>query len=247
MTPVAHYDSLTSPRDDMLLDLPFREGVGALTYDVAKPHHPVTLVATPTWTPLASGLGTLNFGGLGANEYLECPGADCVDLDFTNHNYSIWGWFNWTVNEFSQIIIGRYEVSVSGWELYLTEAAGIHYLTLRHHHAATLVPPVTGVPRTGAYSVGWTPGVDHFFGVLRIGANVAFVRNGILLETVSDVMVDPETSAEDLVIGCRYSKDANFFDGMQYRPRIAGGLILDGIRTTRDFDRVYEREAVWFP
>ena len=241
MTPVAHYDSLISPRDDVLLDLPFREGVGALTCDVAKPHHPVALVNTPTWAAEASGLGLLDFAGSPADEYLECPGADSADLNFMAHNYSLWGWINWDpAIETSQIVIARYEVSVCGWELYLTEAGGVHYLTLRHHHAGG------ATVRTGAYSIGWTPGTDWFFGVLRVGTGVAFTRNGVLLTTVSDVMIDPETCAEDLVVGCRYTKDANFFDGTMYRPRIAGGTILDGIRTTKQFDQIYQREAVWF-
>ena len=234
-----HYDSLTSPRDDMLLDLPFREGVGIITQDVAKPHHPVTLVNTPTWAAEASGLGVLDFAGDPANEYLQCLGADCADLDFMAHNYSLWGWLNWTINDTSQIVIARYELSVGGWELYLTEAAGIHYLTLRHHHAGG------ATVRTGAYSIGWTPGTDWFFGILRVGTGVAMTRNGVLVPTTSDVMIDPETTNQDLVIGCRFTKDTNFFKGTMYRPRIAGGTILDGIRTTVDFARVYEREAVW--
>lgn len=240
MSWVAHYDSLTSPRDDMLLDLPFREGVGAITQDVAKPHHPVTLVATPTWAAEASGLGVLDFAGLGPNEYLQCLGADSADLDFMAHNYSLWGWLNWTINETSQIVIARYEVFVSGWELYLTESAGVYYLSLRHHHAGG------ATNRTSAYSIGWTPGTDWFFGILRVGAGVAMTRNGVAVPTTSEVMIDPETCSKDLVIGCRYTKDANFFDGTMYRPRIAGGTILDGIRTTVDFARVYEREGVWF-
>jgi len=238
MSWVAHYDSLISPRDDMLLDLPFREATGAITQDVAKPHHPVDLVGAPTWAPLASGLGTLDFDG--DTQYLECAGADCADLDFTNHNYSIWGWFNWNIHEYSQILIGRYELSVSGWELYLTQAAGGNYMTLRHHHAGG------ATTRTAMYSLGWTPGVDWFFGVLRFGTGIAMVRNGVVVPTVGDVMIDPETCAEDLTIGVRYSKNANFFDGMMYRPRIAGGLMLDGIRTNVQFDQTYQREGVWF-
>ncbi len=234
-----HYDSLTSPRDDMLLDLPFREGVGIITQDVAKPHHPVTLVNTPTWAAEASGLGVLDFAGDPANEYLQCLGADCADLDFMAHNYSLWGWLNWTINDTSQIVIARYELSGGGWALYLTEAAGIHYLTLRHHHAGG------ATVRTGAYSIGWTPGTDWFFGILRVGTGVAMTRNGVLVPTTSDVMIDPETTNQDLVIGCRFTKDTNFFDGTMYRPRIAGGTILDGIRTTVQFSQIYEREAVW--
>ena len=62
------YDSL-SFNHSMLLDLPLREATGAITQDVAKPHHLVTLHNTPTWAEWAgSGLGVLSLNGV--NEYL---------------------------------------------------------------------------------------------------------------------------------------------------------------------------------
>ena len=116
------YDNLGYNRR-MLLDLPFREGIGLVTQDVAKPHHVIDMVNTPTWAALASGKMAINLNG--TNEYLECQGAVCTDLDFTSGDFSVGGWFNWTVNEFSQIIIARYELSVSGWEVYTTRAGAV--------------------------------------------------------------------------------------------------------------------------
>ena len=218
---------------EILLDLPFREGIGIITQDVAKPHHPVTLVNTPTWTALDSGLMTLNLNG--TNEYLQCVGASCTDLDFTSGDYSLGGWLNWTVNEFSQIVIARYELSVSGWELYLTQAGALNYLTIRHHHAAG------ATTRTAAFSLGWTPGTPFFFGMSRSGASAQFYRNGVAVATTSDVLIDPETSAEDLVIGTRYTKDANFFKNMLWRPRLWPKAL-----TALDWRALYELEHGWF-
>ena len=49
-----HYDSLAINRN-IILDLPFREGIGALyTHDISKPHHQLTMVSAPAWTILAS-------------------------------------------------------------------------------------------------------------------------------------------------------------------------------------------------
>jgi len=146
------YDNLGYNRR-MLLDLPFREGIGVITQDVAKPHHPVTLVGAPAWGALVSGKMALTLGGLGSGDYGQILNADSADLGFTSGDFSVGGWINWTVNEFSQIVIARYELSVGGWEVYLTQAAGLHYLTLRLHHAAGLTT------RTAAYSLGWTPGL----------------------------------------------------------------------------------------
>lgn len=228
------YDDI-NVNEDILLDLPFREGTGSITQDIAKPHHPVTLVGAPTWTPLASNLMTLNFDG--TTQYLECPGADCADLDLTNDVYSIWGWFNWTILDDAQIIIGRYEVDDSGWELYLYRTGS---LNLRHHHAGTIVD---GWPRSAAYSMGWTPGVDWFFGVVRLGNMVAMVRNGIQQTVLSSTggIRNAETCTEDLVVGTRFTKNDNFFNGMMWRPRVASGLV-----TPTRFNQVYDREGVWF-
>ncbi|GAG65721.1 unnamed protein product [marine sediment metagenome] len=62
-----HYDALDINRD-IVLDLPFREGIGTITHSVAKTHPEVRLINTPTWTPLDSGLGVLELNG--TNEYL---------------------------------------------------------------------------------------------------------------------------------------------------------------------------------
>ncbi len=237
MTPVAHYDSVDE-QANILLDLPFREGVGIVTQDVAKPHHPMVMVNTPTWAAEGSGLGVLQLDGL--TEYLECDAADCADLDFTSEDYSIGGWLNWTVEEFSQIVIARYELSVSGWEVYLTNAAGLNYLSLRHHHAGG------ATTRTGAFSTGWTPGTNWFFGITRQGPVATMYRGTpggalVAVPTTSDVLIDPETSNQDLVIGTRYTKNANFFKNMLGRPRAWSPAL-----TPAQWGQVFGKEAGWF-
>ncbi len=84
-----HYDDAPINRG-MLLDLPFREATGIITQDVAKPHHPVTLVNTPTWASLASGLSVLDLDG--STEYLQSLNADTADLGFTTGDYSVSAW-----------------------------------------------------------------------------------------------------------------------------------------------------------
>ena len=68
-----HYDALAINRN-IVLDLPLREGIGIITQDLAKPHHPITLHNTPAWTILDSHLGLLTLDG--AAEYLRCLAAD---------------------------------------------------------------------------------------------------------------------------------------------------------------------------
>jgi hypothetical protein len=62
----------------LLLSLPMREGIGAVTYDEARPHHPMTLVHAPAWSQLASGISVLTFDG--ANDYISCSAANSLDL-----------------------------------------------------------------------------------------------------------------------------------------------------------------------
>ena len=74
-----------------LLALPFNEGIGVITKDVAKPEHLITLNVPGggsfTWGKMAiSGRPYLGFtaigGGVADGVYLDCPAADTVDMNF---------------------------------------------------------------------------------------------------------------------------------------------------------------------
>ena len=207
--PTASYDTI-GVNSGILFDLPFREGTGIITQDVAKPHHPITMANTPTWTTLASGLGVLTLDGV--NQYLQCANASSADLGFTTEDYSVSGWFNWTTGgNTSQIIMGRYEVFVGGWELYLYENL---LLTMRHSHAGG------SANRTAVYSAGWAYDTWHFMGFSRSGSTGQFYRNGVALATTGDVLEDPESTTYPLNIGQRYAGNTNYFKGSMYRLRI---------------------------
>lgn len=240
---VVLYDKLGF-NEDILLDLPFREGVGAITRDVAKPHHPVTLVNTPTWTALPSGLMVLNLNGI--NEYLQCLGASCADLNFTIGDYSAGAWINWTDTGQSLIVMGRYRIDSTpttisdGWEIYLDESGGRNTVSERHSHLS--LAPNTN---SNCYSVGWTPGTWWLLGISRIGGNLYPVhyRNGVALDMTYEAsgMLDPDTSIQDLVIGCRWSKDANWYKTMMWRPRVWGRAL-----SAEDWMNIYQLEKGWF-
>jgi len=277
------YDKL-SEYDQILLDLPFHEGMGLVTRDQAKPHHQDVVLNEPgggsfLWDRIAfgrsafdsafardgsdfdsgrasfglgfsldfpspAGVGHLTFAPIGGGAtdgvYLDCAAANCADLDFMAGDYSLGVWFRWETTGNSLIIIGRYEVDVSGWELYLWRAPGpIDYLTLRHHHAGTIVG---ANPRSACYSVGWTPEVWWFMGVSRTGGGEGvFYRNGGAIATVAGGLVDPETCPQDLVLGARYSKDSDWYKGQKWRPR-AWPRIL----TAAEWLNIFEQERHFF-
>lgn len=229
------YDNLNFNKR-ILLDLPFREGRGTITQDVAKPHHPVTLLNTPTWTSLDSGLEVLDFNG--TNEYLQCVAASCTDLNFTSGDYSLGGWFYFeSGGTDDKTLMSRFLLSNNGWELY-------HYtnaiLTLRHHHAAG------ASVRTGAYTGGWSFAKWWFMGISRDGAVAKFYRGDAdgfapLTTTVSTGgLIDPETCTQNLYIG-QDSAGENFYNGMQWRPRV-----WDVTLTEDDWQTIYELEKGWF-
>jgi len=224
------YDKLAT-NHQILLDLPFREAAGAITRDVAKPHHQdVDLIDTPTWAPLVSGLGVIDLNG--TSEYLELALAACADLNFMAGDYSIGCWFYWeSGGEDDQHIIGRYDVDVDGCELYLYYPTGS--LNLRHHHA------VGASLRSACDSYGWTQNVWHFMGVSRSGMAANFYRNGVAVATTCSVggLIDPETCGEDLTIGVRFDKGSEYFKGKLWRPRIWGRVL-----SADEWAQIYEVE-----
>ncbi len=227
---VVMYDSV-DVKENILLDLPFREATGVVTQDVAKLHHPMVMVNTPTWAQE----GTLSVVQLnGTSEYLLSLAADTADLNFIAGDYSLGGWLRWETGEDSQIVMGRYIVSVSGWELYLYFTG---LLTLRHHHAAG------ASTRTGCYSDGWVADTWHHFGVSRSGAAAIHYRNGVALTTTHTAggLINPETNNSNLVIGVRTTLDTNYFSGKLWRPRIYNEAL-----TAADWLAIYEREVGWF-
>lgn len=232
--------------DGLLLGLPFREATGTVTRDVAKPHHgPVTLIGTPTWASLAANdLGILSFNGV--TDYLECAAALTADLNFTSGDYSIVSWINWIDTGSSVMVMGRYGVDLDGWEVYFYAGAQ-DFLQLRHHHASFCppdqVPCPPGFPRTGAYSGGWTPGSWYLMGITRSGAYPRMYRNAQALTVGYSTggVYDPDTCNRDLVIGTRFTKDADWYSGLEWNPRIWNREL-----SSDEMSFIFERERAWF-
>ena len=228
------YDN-KSVNHQILLDLPFIEASGTLyTYDVAKPHHPLTMVHAPTWTTLASDLTVLTFDG--ANDYIWGTALNTTDLDFTTSDYSLGGWFYFaTGGAADKTPLARFLLDNNGWELY-------HYneiLTLRHHHAGTIVD---GHPRSACYSGDWAYDEWCFMGVSRSGTTATFYRNGVSVPTTCSTggLVDPEACAQIFYVSTD-TTITNFLNGMQSRPRI-----WERSLTSSEWSYIFETERHWF-
>ena len=225
------YDKLSLDYN-LLLDLPFREGIGTITRDIAKPHHPLTLNVPGggsfAWGNLVSGCPYLEFiaVGVGANDgvYVDCPAADTGDLDFTSEDYSVGGWFKWdSTGGESEYIIGRGVVETDGWDFYLNISGHLpvgNTISQRHAH----VSGGAGNLKSECFSEGWTPGIWWFFGMSRTGIYTPHYRNGLPVEMDygGATMLDPDSANRDLVIGARNSKNDHWYRGMMWRLRAWG-------------------------
>lgn len=195
----------------LLLSLPMREGTGTvLTQDIARPHHPVLMTHAPVWTQLSSGIWVLDFDG--ASDYLTCAGASCTDLNFIAGDFSIAVWvygddgtgYYGSANS----LMGRYVLNASGWETFLFD----DHLTLRTSQAADSV---------SCYADGYRSLRWQLIGISRSGVYPLMYCNGLGLEMHYEAggIVDPVTSAADLVIGAA-TGHLTYFDGKLWNPRI---------------------------
>ena len=107
----------------------------------------------------------------------------------------------------------------------------LRYLSFRLHHAGG------ATTRTGAFSLGWPFGTLAHFGISKIGDTAYFYRNGEPVVTVSDVLIDPEATTQDLVIGIRYTKDANMLSGLL--PRL---IVAEEGLTAEDWRAMYRQQ-----
>ena len=225
-----HYDD-PAIYDDILLDLPVREGTGLITHDVSKAHRPVTMHNTPTWTEITSGLVVPTHDG--EDQYMRILAANSTELNFTSGDYTIAGWIYLASggSSMSQELISRFELSVSGWELY-SYTNGL--ITMRHNHGGTPL-------RTGFYSAAWAFDTWYFLMVTRHLTSGQFYRDGLPVTTVSDVLVDPGTCNKNLYIGAGAVGASNFHKGMWYRWRV-----WPSAKTAAQAGQIYEKEKYRF-
>lgn len=211
----------------LLLSLPFSEGVGTATVkDIARPHHLVSQANSPAWTQLPSGQPVMSFNGV--NEYLSATGASTADLDFVAGDFSIAMWAYIEDMSSAMILAGRYELDVSGWELYTFN----YYLNLR-------ISTGGADPSVSCYGKTYNPDTWMLLGLSRAGAYPRFWRDGREMEATYETggIPNPTTSAQDLVIGVRYSKNANYLNG-----KLGGLRIWNRALEPYEHRRIYDEE-----
>jgi hypothetical protein len=209
LSPLLAYDKHPL-KSGIVLDLPFNEGGGIVTQDISKAHHRLAAGGAPVWSNLPSGAPVSILNGIG--DYWDSPAAETADLDFTTGDYSLSCWIKPVVSAGAEMIIGRYATNIDGWELYLFDigAGGHASLNLRHSHSS-LNPDLSD----SCYSEGWFEGSWYHLGVSRSGLWPVHYRNGQALTMAYEAggVKSPDSANRDLVIGVRYTKNANYLGG----------------------------------
>jgi len=218
----------------LLLDLPFLEGAGTLTHDYAKPHHELTLNGTPVWTSLANGLMVLDFDDTNP-DWLDCPGADTGDLDFTSEPFSMAVWMNADDLSGNPFLFCRGNAAGGdGWYMVF-ETGVLPYLTFY-----TVTGPGTGTGSGTAEGI-ISAGAWYLVGISRSGAQVQFFVNGIDVTIHGPIHSNPAASVRDLNIGIYGAGGTAPFDGKLWRPRI-----WDRALSAEDWMNLFQLERHWF-
>jgi|GEM_PF-2318871 len=223
---VAGYDKIDVNKG-LLLDLPFEEGVGVLAHDVAKPHHVASLAGhAPAWSEIvSSGLGILDFGA-GLNTYLEIPGADTLDLDFTG-DFSLAAWICPIYTAQPLVIMCRNTTGTCGWCMWLYN--NITYgpiLSFRASHGG--VAPGYSECWAGNFpgSVWQLAGYSYD----SVAQTITCYKNGLPITTnYTPPFPAPVAcgAGNKVLIGCQEGEASNWYEGKMRRPRAWGRTLSD--------------------
>jgi len=195
----------------MLVDLPFTEMSGLVTYDRAKAHHELTLTGGAAWASLPGGAPYLDLSG--GSKYLQCPGAESADVNFTNGDFTFLAWVYNNALGGAQEIVCQGAVDVDGFEFYMFP--GVNTLALRTSQLGSH----TGISAVGAF----IPSQWHLAGVTRHGASGQFYINGDVADTIG-TLIDPVSCAggNKLLVGIQNNEITNGWDGYMGQLRIWG-------------------------
>ncbi len=193
--------------------------------------------AAPAWVQRPSGAWVLEYNG--TSQYMDASNVATRQLDIITQKYTLLCWVHWKDTGQSGIILGRYQLDIEGWEIYFTENAGVYYLTQRHHHAGTVVDTH---PRSASNSEGWLPDTTHHMAVVfnGNGTDCNHFRNGVDLAISSSTggIRDPETCADELIAGSRYTKSDNWYWGWH-----SPFLMVDYAMSQDEINKIYHSEG----
>jgi hypothetical protein len=200
------------PNQALLLDLQFRETMGTVTRDWAKPYHdPATLVGAPAWTLLGNDLTHLSFN-LANPDRIVIAAAASVDLDFTSGAFSGAAWI--APAAYGNCYLMHKSSAGNGWAFWISAAAP--YLNFTTEQAGPVYQTTDG----GANLLlsAW-----QFVGFTRSGATGRVCLNGHDVTATPATHINPASAAAaDFYIGTTVGAGSGWYDGLMWRPRVWG-------------------------
>lgn len=195
---------------ELVMDLQFHDGVGALILDWSKSHMaPNTLTGAPTWSFLGNDLTYLDFDST-TPDYIITLAADSGVTNFTSGDFSGAAWIKPDGAGTNRVIFNR-GTAATGWTFYVNQ---LERLTLQTNQ----VGPVIQYTLSSAIPAS----VWQFVGFARDGAAVRVYRNGRDVTNYYGTHINPASSnAQNFYIGCGNAVAAGtYLDGGLWRPRV---------------------------
>jgi hypothetical protein len=194
-------------KHQIMLDLPFEEETGLVTYSNSKNHIVATLNGVPTWQQFINGLQYLDFDKNNP-DFLDAPQADTTDLDFTSEDFAMMLWARVDDLSIDRYLMVRGLANTDGWLFFVQSTGRIGFATCQA--AAT---QATYSAAGDIVTATW-----FLIGMSRHGADVRLYKNGQDVTDAPDTHIDPLTAARDLNIGILDDKTNNSWDGGIHRP-----------------------------
>jgi len=191
-----------------VLDLPFEEMTGLVTYCKAQTDIVATLNGVPTWQQFINGLQYLDFNPA-TPDWLDAPQADTTGLDFTVGDFSMMVLARMDDLSIDRYLMVRGLANTDGWLFFVEDGGEIGFSTCQ--------AAVTQVTRSAAGVI--TAATFFLIGMSRTGNVVRLFRNGQDVTDTAGDHIDPLTSARELHIGVTDGEVNNPWDGGMHRPR----------------------------
>lgn len=225
------YDNLDI-NHNMVLDLPFSEGLGAVTLDVSKSRYPFTLTGAPAYAALASGIPVLDFTAI-TPDFLEAAIADVPNLDFTTEDFSLAFWIH------PDTLVGDLELMCHG--LDATEGYDVRCMG---DGSVVLTSNTTGAQDQVICAAGTVIiNTWQLIGISRSGVLGQIFKNGReLTYTTQDDFTDPLTSARKVLFGVYDDETTDPWS--QYIGRIRAWLNRQ--LAVGDHRFIFETERHWY-
>jgi len=203
------YDNLDI-NHNMVLDLRFKEGVGAVAYDASKNRNQFTLTHAPAWYNIpATGQPGLNFTA-GDPDFLEAAIADVPDMDFTSEDFSYAGWINTDSLVGDRMVFCHGLLNTEGFYMLILADGSVSFISNQGAASQSIISTAGDV-------VINTPTLIGFSRSGTLGQ--IFINGREVVYSTQDNLTDPLTSARKFLFGIYDDETTDPWSQYMFRQR----------------------------